>query len=580
MDLSLDIEKVLNARLVELNSLSKEIKQKSNKLILQRLPRYMRRRAASHNPKRVPSKFIKYPLIAVGNSVLKEKRRKQRKKHVNKLKKRLSILKRNKKPSRTILHIWFRKRFKLIKELDYLIPLKNNTKNFRNLHKVSINQCSFYSRPVNRTLEIKFENEQLLINALNLFRSKFFKFHQNLSTSQLQSSTREFDLFFSNDHQCIGHVNFLKANEDTILFTIPADIYSSINQLLVKSLTDANLNHTVYEYRFERFRLIGPKSFKYLENLLNCDLNKTTTINEQSKKISDINLNFQNCCFQIIDDSRFFGPQTNMIILLKDKSRSILDVLVPRKLTKKLWYNLVKNKSHLVGGKIDCEYYALENNFICYPSIGCLDLRIHKESNKVKLLSAILKFHQNQNKVVIVRSNEFLSLCERPFKNEDKIKEFLKNDRSQSFLNVKLQTIKKGTIEENDLIYLPTEQDLIKLNDLLNMSREERYIENLEAKLPTEQIKLSKFRVSDYSDEKELDSMLKLSSRKVVGVVELGKFCLKSGKYEAFGALYSSSLPDLINLNRDRQTLNVLIRSENSNKFRYCSMIVKNFSIF
>ena len=571
MDFGLDIEKVLNARLIELNSLSKEIKQKGNKLSLQRIPRFMRRRAASHNPKRVPNKFVKHPLPIIGNSVLKERRRKQRKKHVNKLKKRLSIKKRNAKEGRTLLHIWFRKRFKLIKELNYLIPLQNNTKNYRNLHKIATKQCAFYYRPLSRLIEIKLENRQELSEFLILIKCFFNE--SNLDECLHQ----ELDLFFFKDNHCLVPVSILLHSELTIWLSISIDYYSQISQLLNELFKNANLKFTIYELQFERFRLIGPKAIKCLEHQLNC------SASSQNDKASLAGLLESSECSKILTN--------NLTILLKDEEKSILDVLVPRKEAKKWWYSLVKNKGHLVGGKINYELYALQNDLICYPSIGCLDCPIQKDANQLKLLKSILKLkfklkekETDEMRLQIVRSNDFLKQCEAPFENADAIASLYDETiDKQSLINIKLQAIKKGAIKENDLIYLPTSEDLAQLNKAMGMNKEDKFLDQSFEDAPIEKVKLKKLKISDFSkNSNELESVLNSSSRTVIGLIELGKFSLKSGKSEAFGVLATDYLIELIKLNRqcNCNSLNVLIRSEANFKFRFCSIKISNFRLF
>lgn len=607
-DFGLDIEKVVNARLIELNSLSKEIKQKDNKLVLQRIPRYMRRRAASHNPKRVPSRYVKHPLAALANSAVKEKRRKQRKKHVNKAKLRLSVRRRNKKEGRTLLHIWFRKRFSLINELDYLVPLKNNTKNYRNLHKVSTRTCAFYYRPLSRSLEIKFADQPQLKEALVLLKGLF-----NCPAGLGACADRELDLFFYKDNRCLAPVGLLQPSETSIWLSIPADYHSSLNQKLNKLFSGINLKFTTYENQFERFRLVGPKSSKYLELLLN---------NSSTKQPDDIRLTSlfsseppNHKAFRVIESSKFIATAgkwpDSVTILVKDNEKRILDVLVPRRMAKRFWYNLVKNKSHLVGGKVDQEYFALQNDLVTYPSIGFLDLPVHKDSAKFRLLKAILelKFSEthgqadeverqadevgetpngDQTEISSIRDHpqvlrlpSFLSLCESPIENADAIKRLYSTVDQQSFVNVKLQAVKKGAIDDGDLIYLPSAEDLLALRQTANLSKEERFAWELVGDAaPVERVKLKKLEVGDAADSAALTCALKQSSRPVIGVVEIGRFSLKSGKSEAFGTICTGHLVELIDRSRSMDSLYVLTRCPGSAKFRFCSMTVRNFQLF
>lgn len=597
-DFGLDIEKVVNARLIELNSLSKEIKLKDNKLVLQRIPRYMRRRAASHNPKRVPSRYVKHPLAALANSAVKERRRKKRKKHVNKAKQRLSVRKRNKKEGRTLLHIWFRKRFSLVNELDYLVPLKNNTKNYRNLHRVSTRTCAFYYRPLSRSLEIKFADRQQLSEAMVLLKGLF-----NCPTRLNDCADRELDLFFYKDNRCLAPVSVLQHSETSIWLSIPADFHSSLNQKLSKLFSGINLKFTVYENQFERFRLVGPKSSKYLELLLN---------NSSSKAPDDVRLagllsgEPPNKAFRVVESSKFTGPKSSesVTILVKDKQRRILDALVPRRFAKRFWYNLVKNKSHLVGGKVDQEYFALQNDLVSYPSIGFLDLPVHKDSSKFKLLKAVLELksfgeHQTSDEIgcqsdeisstrdhpQVLRLPGFLGLCESPIENADAIGQLYSSSTidQQSFVNVKLQAVKKGAIDENDLIYLPSAEDLVALQRTAKLSKEERFASELASdEAPVERMPLKRLDIAESTDSAALAFALKQSSRPVIGVVEIGGFSLKSGKSEAFGTVCTGHLVELIGRSRrcSLDSLYVLTRSRGSAKFRFSSIAVRNFQLF
>ncbi|CAG2180942.1 unnamed protein product, partial [Oppiella nova] len=54
MSTEIYILKRIESHCLEMDSLNTECKTKAPKLMSQRLPRFMRRRASSHNPKRVP----------------------------------------------------------------------------------------------------------------------------------------------------------------------------------------------------------------------------------------------------------------------------------------------------------------------------------------------------------------------------------------------------------------------------------------------------------------------------------------------------------------------------------------------
>lgn len=133
---------MIQSRCSEINQLINDITSRSPKLASQRLPIHMRRRAASHNINRLPSKarklMSKWNQGQKSGEVPEKKKKKQRK---SKKAVVISQTKREAKPDRTLLHLWFVKRFKMLKVFNSTLPSHNNTKNQRKIHKHSKDDC-------------------------------------------------------------------------------------------------------------------------------------------------------------------------------------------------------------------------------------------------------------------------------------------------------------------------------------------------------------------------------------------------------------------------------------------------------
>ncbi|CAG2107486.1 unnamed protein product [Medioppia subpectinata] len=174
--------KRMESHCLELDSLNTECRTKSPKLMSQRLPRFMRRRAASHNPKRVP-KYIQRvihdskPSALLSTHSKKKKTNNKKKKHINERKHELSVKRRNEKKERTILHIWFAKRFKMKVYFNRLTPIKNCTKNERLLYRNSKQDFVFNYLSIYNCIEIDYSmsGRQQLVNIGCTFGAKLYE---------------------------------------------------------------------------------------------------------------------------------------------------------------------------------------------------------------------------------------------------------------------------------------------------------------------------------------------------------------------------------------------------------------------
>lgn len=115
---------------------------KADKLIHQSLPNYMRRRAMSHNPKRVPLKYRQIHINQMEKSGLQKTKkrpsRRYRRKPSNLMK---EYVRRQQKNVWMETHIWHAKRFHMEDLWGYKIPVAPCDKRFRAAYKATSSHC-------------------------------------------------------------------------------------------------------------------------------------------------------------------------------------------------------------------------------------------------------------------------------------------------------------------------------------------------------------------------------------------------------------------------------------------------------
>lgn len=130
-------------RVTEIDSLISAINNPNQtKLVFQKLPKHMRRRAMSHNPKRLPRKYRqshKAQMLKSGSAVkTKRPSRKYRRKASNLMK---EYIRRQKKNIWLETHIWHAKRFHMIERWGYRLPLRSCDKTFRLNYRATTKHC-------------------------------------------------------------------------------------------------------------------------------------------------------------------------------------------------------------------------------------------------------------------------------------------------------------------------------------------------------------------------------------------------------------------------------------------------------
>lgn len=130
-------------RIKEIKSLTASISNPTNtKLVFQKLPKHMRRRAMSHNPNRLPRKYRMAHRAQMSKSGVpaKSKRpsRKFRRKPCNLL---LEYQRRQRQNVWLETHIWHAKRFHMISKWGYKLAESSCDKTFRSSYRATVKHC-------------------------------------------------------------------------------------------------------------------------------------------------------------------------------------------------------------------------------------------------------------------------------------------------------------------------------------------------------------------------------------------------------------------------------------------------------
>jgi ribonuclease P/MRP protein subunit POP1 len=209
----------VSSRVRELKKLFNDIAStKSEMLVHQMLPNHMRRRAMSHNPKRLPLKYRQIHINQMAKSGPNAKKRRPSRKYRRKASNLMKEYTRRKQKNVWLeTHIWHAKRYHMKELWGYKIPFAPTDKRYRASYKAAANHCLLQDFSFVGAIEVSGPIEEL--------KDKF-----RLVTSQdcgltlmakcFQNGTREgqVDLFRANSYpnQALARVNFLwKPTEDS-----------------------------------------------------------------------------------------------------------------------------------------------------------------------------------------------------------------------------------------------------------------------------------------------------------------------------------------------------------------------------
>ncbi|KAM6214387.1 ribonucleases P/MRP protein subunit POP1 [Rhynchocyon petersi] len=154
------------ARAAEISAMLKAVTQKSsNAMVFQTLPRHMRRRAMSHNVKRLPRRLREIAQKEAEKAVHQKKEHSKNKCHKARRCHRNQVLefnRRQKKNRWLETHIWHAKRFHMVKQWGYCLGERPTVKSHRACYRAMTNHCLLQDLSYYCCLELKGKEKEIL----------------------------------------------------------------------------------------------------------------------------------------------------------------------------------------------------------------------------------------------------------------------------------------------------------------------------------------------------------------------------------------------------------------------------------
>ncbi|KAL5293069.1 POP1 family protein [Megaselia abdita] len=415
------------ANIKEMDELVNEIKNPtSTKLIFQSLPKHMRRRAMSHNPKRLPRKYRvkhKSQMAKAGNpTTTKRPSRKFRRKPSNLMK---EYTRRQRKNVWLETHIWHAKRFHMISKWGYKLPFASCDKTYRACYRASAKHCLLQ--------DISFLNCIEIIGSLENIKTGFEKLTSSkcglgITAKTFISGRREgFVTLFKKDqypYQCLGKVSFLwKSGINESERVLWVFVHPSFYRNVLKELFDV------------------------------FDLKKIETFSENELLFNRINEYQGNgVCLRELKDTlnrfRLTGPLSQAIL-----SKVMIPFLKEDEKNKNWFQDYSKNNSFKVQNSFweevkDCNSPAeLLSNMIL--GLVVEDFRLQRPKKRTKAVPIDAK-----NPSFEALTNPSLELPETPLWNHELRKKISENFISNHILNE----------QRNKTLLVPGEQCLFEKN--------------------------------------------------------------------------------------------------------------------
>lgn len=505
----------------------------------QRLPRYMRRRASSHNPKRIPRSVRQSAVAKQANT--KDKPKSKKKKYVNKNKRLISIKKRSERKDRSVLHIWFAKRFQMKRFYNRIIAVKNNTKNQRSLYHKSKTDFVLYYLSTEKCIEIDFSDwsHQEITRFMCLLTKPETSSLKTFDTDQDQEVNAVFNEQ-TNSEKPLAPVKLISNRTKSKLWiwshiSIYEQIITTLDEVSQKQCSN-RLTIKSPNNNFERFRVIGPKSLHLLSKCFDFNFDDKLKPNETKND----SIHYMRCkenVISIIDSqqtslfdqhisgntsSKNISQDFDFVLIMRHKTfinRFAIDLIVSSDCANTLWYKIAENRSHKVGGLRDLQMMALNTSSLFFPDWGFID---HKHNQiKQQKLKHILNC---ENEDIPILRNRF-SICKLSRNmSSDNLRQIMDSlGNKEMLINVELVCVDRGVPQDMDHICLPEEneiQSVIKLRQLCSEPND------------------SYFEANEGSHE-----------RQVIGLIEFGNFCLQTSRGKGLGVVSVAGLQGVIAAN-------------------------------
>lgn len=227
----------------------------------QRLPRFMRRRAAAHDPKRLPRKMRAFAMKSFASMETKKPKSNRRKRRKN------SDFGRRQKDKKWMeTHVWHAKRMKMVILWGYKIPFTPNLKSTKALYRANAKYAALYDSSYFASVFLtgKFMD---VADYLNTFIDPLDPIKNQAGGSRM--------LFSEFPAVKIGPVSFFW-NENKCWLSVHPCILNEILELFQSHPSlDVNVESSD---EYARFELTGPQSLQILKGSLDLVDNQHVSI--------------------------------------------------------------------------------------------------------------------------------------------------------------------------------------------------------------------------------------------------------------------------------------------------------------
>lgn len=276
----------------EIKSLTSAIETpNSTKLIFQKLPKHMRRRAMSHNPNRLPRKHRLAHRAQMSKSGQPVKAKRPSRKFRRRPQNLLSEYKRRQKENKWLeTHVWHAKRFRMVRRWGFRLAKSSCDKTFRSSYRAMVKHCLIQDISYYSCIEIHgpmivlkggFDQLQSRETGLSIFAKAL--------TNGLREGSVELYAANSYPYKSFGRVQFIWKSSKKFdefprlwIFIHPSICDHIIDELKkvfelenvncemksTKKLSNVTTSVTLYEikHHLNRFRLTGPLSHSILSS--------------------------------------------------------------------------------------------------------------------------------------------------------------------------------------------------------------------------------------------------------------------------------------------------------------------------
>lgn len=233
------IVKHVHDRITELKKLYNDVAKIKDKLVHQMLPNHMRRRAMSHNPKRLPLKYRNIHINQMEKSGPISKKKRPSRKYRRKPRNLMMEYERRKKRSGVWLetHIWHAKRYHMKELWGYKIPYSSTDKRYRASYRAAANHCLLQDISYIAAIELSGPVDQLKMK-LDMITSRDAGLSFTAKCYMNGTRAGKVELFKANQYPygAICPVDFLWRHDDSTEKTLWIFVHPTTYQEVLKEL--------------------------------------------------------------------------------------------------------------------------------------------------------------------------------------------------------------------------------------------------------------------------------------------------------------------------------------------------------